>query len=180
MMKRAGLMLLALMLIVAACGDDGGVDADALKSEIVAELTSDPSPADPASDPETAECLAAGIIDEIGAERVDELWNAAENPGELDEIGAGMTDGERETFTAEFVACVDDEVINGFAGAMFAAQGLGADVATCAVGNLAPEFVESLFGDIVMTGLSGEEFDPTGDQAVMTEILTAMNACTGG
>ena len=180
-MKKAGLMLLALMLVVAACGDDdgGGTDSAALENEIVAGLTSDTDPGNPFGTEESARCVASGVIEGIGADRVQALADAAEDFTQLDEFGADMTEAEMRTFASVSLGCAD---LDEFAAANFADQGLPPDVATCAAEVLFgdPELVEALFADAIIAELSGEAYDPTADPAMFQKLMEALNPCLGG
>jgi hypothetical protein len=178
-MKRVGLLLLALMLIVAACGDDGGTDVDALKGEIVDALVADSSPGNPFGTQEAATCVADSVVDGIGADRVQELVDAADDFVALDEFGANMTDAERQTFASSTLGCADLEA---FAAANFAAQGLPDEVASCAAEAMFSDeaLVEGLFEQAIIAELAGEAFDPTGDPELFGALMEALNPCLGG
>lgn len=84
-----------LLLGLTACGDDddsGGSDAD-IKDEIAEQLAEDGT-----LDQETAECFADVIVDEIGADELDDVDFSAEEPPE----------GLQEEFASAAVKAIDE------------------------------------------------------------------------
>ena len=83
-----------LLLGLTACGDDdsGGSDAD-IKNEIAEQLAEDG-----ALDQETAECFADVIVDEIGADELDDVDFSAEEPPE----------GLQEEFASAALRAIED------------------------------------------------------------------------
>lgn len=77
---RTGALLAAAALVVglAACGDDDGGSSEAdTKAKISEQLAEDGT-----LDEETADCFADVIVDEIGAEKLEDVDFSSEEPPE--------------------------------------------------------------------------------------------------
>lgn len=75
---RTGAIAAAVVLVLGlgACGDDdGGSDAAEIKADIAEQLAEGGT-----LDEETAECFADVIVDEIGAENLEDIDFSAEEP----------------------------------------------------------------------------------------------------
>jgi hypothetical protein len=85
---RTGALAAAVVLVLglAACGDDDGGSSEAdIKAEIAEQLAEDGT-----LDEETAECFADVIVDEIGADELEDVdFSDAEPPAGLQEEFAG-------------------------------------------------------------------------------------------
>lgn len=91
----AALAATFLLLGLTACGSDddsGGSDAD-VKSEIAEQLAEDGT-----LDQETAECFADVIVDEIGADELEDVDFSAEEPPE----------GLQEEFASAAMKAIDE------------------------------------------------------------------------
>ena len=69
MLKRLGLVLVALMLMLAACGDDDvslSGEEQALADELVTQLTADTSAENPLAKEADARCAAEGMVGAFG------------------------------------------------------------------------------------------------------------------
>lgn len=92
---RTGALVAAVVLILglAACGDDdGGSEAD-VKAEISEQLAEDGT-----LDEETADCFADVIVDEIGADKLEDVDFSSEEPPE----------GLQEEFADAAVKAIDE------------------------------------------------------------------------
>ncbi len=93
---RAGAFAAAVLLVLglSAGGDDGGGSSEAdIKDEISAQLAEGGQ-----LDDETADCFAGVIVDEIGAERLEDVDFSAEEPPE----------GLEEDFSAAAIKALDE------------------------------------------------------------------------
>jgi hypothetical protein len=84
---RTGALAAAVVLVLglAACGDDDGGSEAEIKEKIAEQLADDGT-----LDEETAECFADVIVDEIGADKLDDVdFSSAEPPEGLQEEFAG-------------------------------------------------------------------------------------------
>jgi len=92
---RAGALAAAVLLVLglSACGDDGGSSEADIKDEISEQLAEGGQ-----LDDETADCFAGVIVDEIGAERLEDVDFAAEEPPE----------GLEEDFSAAAIKALDE------------------------------------------------------------------------
>lgn len=165
MLKKLGLMILALMLVLAACGDDGGGglsgEEQAKADEIKAELLADTSAENPFADEESASCFANGIVGEFGLERVNEL-----DSGEGVEAGfEDMTAAEQETVADLAMECIDfQQMIKD----QMAASGLPEDQANCVADALSDDLLKDMF----LAQIRGE--DPTENAELMEVIMSCL------
>lgn len=83
-----------LILGLSGCGDSGGSSSDAEVKDKIAEQLAE----DGALDKDTAECFADVIVDEIGADKLDDVDFSAEEPPE----------GLQEEFASAAVKAIDD------------------------------------------------------------------------
>lgn len=167
-MRRALAFVFALVLVVAACGDDaGGGENTELVESLTEKITesSDDGGGDVPFDDEQAACFAGALIEEFGADRMAEAVTM-----EFDEFMAGATDEERLAVIDSMFTCVDfAEVLAAeFSGAV------SAESAEC----LADAFVGSeVFRDAMADSFGDDTADPFDDPDLMTEMLPAMLEC---
>lgn len=91
---RATAAAVALIFGLSACGDSGGDSSDAeVKDEIAEQLAEDG-----ALDQDEADCFAGVIVDEIGADEVEDVDFSAEEPPE----------GLQEELAAAALKAIDD------------------------------------------------------------------------
>lgn len=170
MLKKLGLVVVALMLVLTACGDDAAGDLTAeeqsLADELVTQLTADTSAGNPLAAEEDARCAAEGMVGAFGLERSQALFGESIDVNDLSTIGAGMTAEERSTFADVLVGCVN---ISETAAAGISASSGGVvteEDAACIAG----EIDDDMQKEMIIAELSGEEPDLTG-------FLGAINSC---
>ena len=162
MLKRMGLVVAALMLVMAACGGDDAVELSAeeqaLADELVTQLTADTSAENPLAAEEDARCAAEGMVGAFGLERSQVLFGGAIDVNDLSAIGADMTADERGSFADVLVGCVNiaDTAATGIA----ASSGgvISEEDASCIAGNID----DGMQKDMIIAELAGEEPDLTG------------------
>ena len=165
-MKRIIPALVALAMLVAACGDDDSGGDDALVADLRQQiLEGTPDDADiPLSD-EDAACFASGLIDSFGAERM-----AGALQMEFEEFMQDATESERLAVVDTMLDCIDF-------GAVMADQfgeGLSSDSAEC----LGDAFATSEgFRTAIAASFGGSSTDPFDDPALLEEMLPAMLEC---
>ena len=160
MLKKLGLVMVALVMMLAACGGDGGLSAEeqAKVDEIVAELTEDTSEANPFADEADAQCFAEGIVGEVGLERINEL-----DTGEGLEAGfANMTADEQESIVDAALGCID---FPAYMSEQLAGAGLTEDQANCVSEGLDDDMIKALF----LAQIAGQ--DPTQNEDLMSVVL---------
>ena len=164
MIKKLGLAMLALMLLLAACGGDdaGGQSAEeqAKAAEIKAELLADTSATNPFADDAAATCFSNGIVGELGVTRINELDTGTGLQAGL----AGMTTEEQNTVADLALGCIDFESI---IKDQMAASGLPAEVANCVADGLNADLLKGLF----LTQISG------GDPSQNAELMQVVVGC---
>ena len=200
MMKQLMYLVLAVMLIAVACGDDDVTTTEApttteavtttteapttttddtapLSEEefadaLVQVIIADESPENPLQDPDDAQCMVDGLMDEFGMDRLVELGITpdAEDVLDLTQTGADMTDEEREAFLDIYFSCVD--AVASMAG-ILTQTGFPPEDAECLANTLGEDFVRLIVG----AELSGEAFDPLADPAAAAGFETVVAAC---
>ena len=163
MLKRLGLSVVALMLILAACGDGGGLsgEAQAKADEIKDELLEDTSAENPFADEAAAECFADGLVSEFGLDRINEL-----DSGEGVEAGfENMTAAEQETVADLALDCID---FQDMMREMMVNSGLPADQADCVADALDDDLMKALF----LAEISGEE--PANSEELMGVVMEGL------
>jgi hypothetical protein len=141
MVKKMGLVMVALVMILAACGGGGGglsAEEQAKADEITAELTADPSAENPFADEEKASCFSEGLVGELGLDRINEL----DTGGGVDEGFGNMTVAEQEAVADLAVDCID---MQAYMGEMLANAGLSQDQADCVADGLNDDLIKQLF-----------------------------------
>lgn len=160
-MKKLGLLIVGLTLVLAACGGDGGSLNAAEKAkadEIKAELLEDTSAENPFADEKSAGCFADGIVAEFGVERIDQL-----DTGDGVEDGfANMTAAEQETVADLAMDCIDFQAM---IKDQMAASGLPEAQANCVADALSDDLLRDLF----LAEIRGE--DPTQTTDLMEVIM---------
>ena len=139
MAKKMGLGLVALVMMLAACGG-GGLSAEeqAKADEITAELTADTSAENPFADQEKASCFSEGLVGELGLDRINEL-----DSGEGVEAGsANMTADEQGKVADLAIDCID---MQAYMGDMLSNAGLSEEQAGCVSEGLDDDLIKELF-----------------------------------
>ncbi len=168
-MKRLIYLVLAVMLVAVACGDDA---EDEFADDLVTAILADESLENPLQDPDDAQCMVDGLMDEYGMDRLTELGVTpdAEDLMDLTTTGAGMTDDERDTFTGVYLSCLDAVA---FMGEMLADGGFPEADAQCMATTLGEDFV----GMTVSAQLSGETFNPLDDPEAAAGFQQVVATC---
>jgi len=174
MLKRVIVAVLALSLVVAACGDDDGGDLSeseaAVVDAIVAGMMDDPDPGNPFSDPESGRCFAEGMIQDMGMARLAEVGITADSESPEDAF-ALMTEAEVDDLVDTAFECLD---IDAMMIAEFADSGISEDSARCVVAELnKTDFFRASFA----AGMTGADDNPADDPEVMAAMLTAFTEC---
>jgi hypothetical protein len=178
-MKRAAALLIALVLVLAACGDDdAGADTTTgdptatagASSDIVEQLTQEiltdsSAGSDTSFTEEQAACFAVGLVDEFGADvMVDALQM------EFEEFMTAASSEDRMTVVDTMLGCVD------FGEVMTAELDgeISAESANCigdAFGN------SEAFRNALANSFDTSATDPFDDPALMEEMIPAMFEC---
>ena len=148
-MRKLMAMLMALMVIAAACGDDddsGSTDIsdDPLAMALADSVVEEDSPF---ATQEDANCFAGKVVGEIGTDRLNELGVTETNVGEIEDID--FTEGEIDTIVDAMSDCVD---LTAALAAEFEAD-FGAEGAEC----LAEGLGDDLLTDLMKSSFTGEE-----------------------
>ena len=144
-------ILVALMLIAAACGDDddsGSTDIsdDPLAMALADSVVEEDSPF---ATQEDANCFASEVVGEIGTDRLNELGVTEDNIGEIEDID--FTEGEIDIIVDAMSDCVD---LTAALAAEFDAD-FGAVGAEC----LAEGLGDDLLSDLMKSSFTGEEVE---------------------
>lgn len=162
MLKRMGLVVVALMLVMAACGGDDAVELSAeeqaLADDLVTQLTADTSAENPLAAEEDARCAAEGMVGAFGLERSQALFGGAIDINDLSTVGAGMTEAERGSFADVLIGCVN--IADTAAAGISASSGgvVTEEDASCIAGKID----DGMQKEMIVAELSGEEPDLTG------------------
>jgi hypothetical protein len=163
MLKKLGLVMVALVMVLAACGDDSGggalsAEEQAKAVEIAAELTADTTAENPFGDPAAATCFSEGIVSSFGITRINEL-----DSGTGVEAGfANMTAAEQETVAELAMSCID---FGTMIKDQMAASGLPEAQANCVAEGLNNDLLKALF----LAQIRGE--DPTQNAELMSVVM---------
>jgi hypothetical protein len=198
-MKRLIYLVLVVMLVAVACGDDDATTTqapttteattttaeaattteattplteDEFADALVAAILADESLENPLQDPDDAQCAVDGLMDTFGMDRLIELGITpdAEDLLDLTTTGAGMTEDEQEAFLDIYFSCVDAVAAMGDA---LTAGGIPAADAQCLATTLGEDFVRAIVG----AELAGEAFDPLADPAAAAGFETVVTSC---
>lgn len=170
MLKRMGLVVVALMLVMAACGDDDAVslsaEEQALADDLVTQLTADTSADNPLAAEEDARCAAEGVVGAFGLERSEALFSGSIDVNDLSTVGADMTDAERGSFADVLVGCVN--IADTAAAGISASSGgvVTEEDASCIAGKID----DGMQKDMIVAELAGQEPD-------LTAFMGAINDC---
>ena len=170
MLKRLGLVVLALMIFIAACGDDAASLSDeeqALADELVTELTADTSAENPLAAEADARCAAEGMVAAFGLERSQTLFGDSLDVNDLSTIGAGMTEEERGTFADTLIGCVN--IAETAAAGIAESSGgvITAEDGACIAGKIDRDAQKAM----IVAELSGQEADPGAFLAAVTDCI---------
>ena len=175
MLKKLGLLVVGLMLVLAACGDDDGAattatglsaEEQAFADSLVTRLVADTSEGNLVAEETDARCAAEGVVAALGLERSQELFPEEGDITDLATIGAAMTPADRESFAGVLVECVDvaapivaniGEVTGG---------AVDADQQACLAGQIDAAAQKA----IIIARLASTDMDPT-------PFVNAMGAC---
>ena len=177
MLKRMTVLMLAIAMVTAACGDDGGSGIgltsgqQAVADAIAGGITDDPDPDDPFSQPEAAQCFSEGLVRDIGIGRLAEIGITAESRSP-EAAFATMTDAEISDMADLALGCVD--LVAAMAD-QFAVDGISHESALC----MSEGFAESdFFRRAVIAGMTGDEsYDPSEDPEFLGLMITVATDC---
>ena len=164
MFKRVGLVLTALVMVLAACGGDGGglsAEEQAKADEITAELTADTSAENPFADEEKAACFSEGLVSELGLDRINEL----DTGGGVDEGFGNMTAEEQGKVADLAIDCID---MQAYMSEMMAGAGLPQEQADCVADGLNDDLIKELF----LAQISGA--DVTANEDLMGIVMSCL------
>jgi len=171
--KRVTIVLAVLALLVAGCGDDdliGGADqeaVDALSQSISEAQASNPEA--PIGEEETR-CIAVGMVEEFGAERILETVEAGRT---FEDFIADASADERREVVDLTLGCVD-------LAAMMVAEFTGSGVSDSSARCLSERMLAGeSFRDVVAEGLATGNFEPSEEAAavLLQELLPAFLEC---
>ena len=151
-------------------GDDGGGSDDPLVQAIATWMSADDDL--PPFDDEEAECVAVGVVDGIGADRLEELGVTEETLSSEEDIefgGLDMTDDEVTVVIDSMEDCADLDAL--LAEALAEDGTFSTEEAECLVDELPDDFVRSGFE----AEFAGE--DITDDQDLQNSLLDALSNC---
>lgn len=149
-MKRVVGVMVALMLVGAACGgDDDAVAASdsPLVAALADEISSNEDGDSPFSNREEAECWAGRIVGGIGEGRLTELGVTAEDVGEIGDYN--FTEDEIDVIVDSMDKCIDLKA----ALAETFTEDFGAEGAEC----VADELDGDLLRDLMAAGITDSE-----------------------
>lgn len=156
---RPALLALPLVtaLLLASCSDDSGDGDDAATVDALAEELSGDE-ARISADADEARCVAEDVVDDLGADRVEEI--------ELRLVQPALTDDEADAVYEAFAGCIElvDQLTDSLADGMTAAK------ARCG----AEAYVES---GLLRDGLLAEERSRQLNARIDETIATAAAAC---
>ena len=175
MLKRVMVSVLAVGLLVAACGDDDGggnltEGETAVVDAIVAGMMEDTDSSNPFSDPVTGRCFAEGMIRDMGMARLAEVGITAdaESPEEAFFL---MTEAEVDDLVDTAFECLDMDALMV---EEFAKGGISEDSARCVVAELNKiDFFRASFA----AGMTGADNNPADDPEAMAAMLAAFTEC---
>jgi hypothetical protein len=171
--KRATIILLAFALLGTGCGDDdlvGGADQEAVAalSESIAEAQA-ANPDAPIGEEETA-CIAVGMVEEFGADRILETVEAGRT---FEDFIADADEDERRAVVDLTLECVD-------LAAMMVDEFTGSGVSDSSARCLSERMLAGdTFRALIADGLATGDFEPSGEagEALLEELLPAFLEC---
>jgi hypothetical protein len=164
--------VVALALLVAACGDDdGGADGQGLSSseqavaDVLAVSIADDDPANPFGGAEAAQCISEGMVGELGIARLAEIGITAGSLGI-------MTDAEVDSVAELALGCIDVETAMAD---QFATDGISQESARC----MSAGFAETdFFKQAFIAGFTGDDsYDPSQDPEFLGSMITIATEC---
>jgi hypothetical protein len=163
MLKKMGLAMVALVMVLAACGGGGGLSAEeqAKADELTAELTADQSIENPFADEEKASCVSEGLVGELGLDRI----NALDTGGGVEAGFANMTADEQSKVADLAIGCID---MQAYMAEMMANSGLPQEQADCVADGLNDDMIKELF----LAQISGA--DVTQNEDLMGVIMSCL------
>jgi len=176
-LKRIMVLVLAIAMVAAACGDDDGnagslTDGEqAVAGVIAASMLEDQDPEDPFSDPEAARCFSEGAVRNLGVARLAEIGINAES----DDPQAGfatMTESELNEMAELALGCVDIETAMAD---QFAVDGISQESGLC----MARAFGETdFYKQAFIAGMTDDDsYDPGNDPEFLGLMLTIATDC---
>ena len=165
--------VLALGLVVAACGDDDagpGGEQQALADAIFADMQAETDPGDEFS-ADDMRCFVNGIVAELGVARFGDLGVTVSDVGDPEDAFRAMTDAEMERMADVGLRCIDYET--SFITAM-TEDGMSQGSAECLTARMADsEFFRVSF----ITTMRGEDFSSDQDAELMGIFIDAASDC---
>jgi hypothetical protein len=171
-MKRLVILVAAVALVAAACGDDDGGDRDqaiaTLQRQITESQTAQESPTAPQFTDAEARCMAEGMVDEFGISRILDAEDQA-----FEEFMGAATAEERRNVVDLTLNCVD---LTAQLTGPLVAEGLSEESAECIGAALIDN---EAFRDVLAAGLATGSFDPTSENeaALMEALFPALFEC---
>lgn len=163
-MRTAG-ALVALVLVLAGCG--GGGDDD-VKKAIADELSSSSGAGLDLSKSE-AECIADGMVDEVGVDQLKE-YGIVTDDGDVDKSpdDVEMSTDDADATASAFVDCVDvQELMMG----QIPTEGMDDAMQACVEEAMS----EDVIHDVLAASFAGEDLD-----AAFPDLATTMQECMTG
>ena len=171
MLKKLGLVVLALMLVLVACGGDDAVkltdEEQALADDLVTQLTADTSAENPLAAEADARCAAEGMVAAFGLERSQALFGESIDVNDLATIGADMTEAERGNFADVLIGCVNVAE----AATAGIAESSGGVITEEDGACIAGKFGEDAQKELIVAELAGQEADPSAFLGAITDCI---------
>jgi hypothetical protein len=171
--KRVTIVLVALALLIAGCGDDdlvGGADQEAVNalSQSISEAQA-ANPDAPIGEEETV-CIAGGMVEEFGADRILETVEAGRT---FEDFIADASADERRAVVDLTLGCVD---LAAMMGGEFTGSGVSDSSARCLSERM---LAGDAFRELIAEGLATGNFEPSGEagEALLEELLPAFLEC---
>jgi hypothetical protein len=170
-LKKLSLAMLALMLLLAACGGDDAAklsaEEQAFADGLVTQLTADTSAENPLAAEADARCAAEGVVGAFGLERSQALFGGTIDINDLATIGAGMTEAERGTFADTLTGCVNvaETAAAGIAGSSGGV--ITEEDGACIAGKIDADAQKAM----IVAELAGQDPDPSVFLAAVTDCI---------
>jgi hypothetical protein len=148
----------------------GSLSEAIVTSEGLGEMGGLGAGAGPVLDPEAIDCISAGVVRDVGTERLAELGVTAEGATGGGEALTQLTVEEREQVADRILGCVDVEQVISDG---LEAQGLDPAIGGCLIDKLG----EGTIRDMLVVGLSGEEVDLESDPEMGEALMVAFFTC---
>lgn len=169
MKKQLSIAVLALALAGAACGgdDDGGGASGPLVDALAADLLEGNTGAAGELSEDDANCIASGVVSEIGEDKLAEYGITADNVSPVDEVGLSEEDAGKVVDT--FMGCVDMRAL--FLEGMSADGGLPEEAMDCVSDAIDDDALRSFF----IAGFTGQ--DPEAMLGEDADLMSALMEC---